>query len=171
MTPIFAPLPPKKIKYLRAQNKRILFFDPVGVYQNQPVDVYKRVQGSLEFGKLFPSKTDKTCACGCGLPLSGRRTRWATKSCGAFAIAVWEIIDGRQAAIRKFVTLYNGGWKCAVCGSKHQVRVDHIVPVKHGGGGCWLNNYQLLCHQCHVLKTKQDFGWKVSKENTDKITL
>ncbi len=160
MKPIFAQLLPKKIKFLRGQNKRVLFFDPEIVYQTQPVNVYKRVQANLEFSKLFPSKIDKTCSCGCGLVLSGRRTRWATKTCAAFAAIIWEIIDGRQATIRKFIKLYNGSWKCVVCNSGRQVKLDHTVPVKLGGGGCWLNNYQLLCHNCHVIKTNQDFGWK-----------
>ncbi|MGI4749722.1 MAG: HNH endonuclease [Janthinobacterium lividum] len=109
---------------------------------------------------MFPSQSDKSCSCGCGRALTGRRTRWATQPCAAFATAVWEIIDGRQATIRKFVTLYNGGWKCAVCNSGKKVKLDHVVPIKFGGGGCWLNNYQLLCHNCHVKKTNLDFGWK-----------
>lgn len=160
MNPIFAPLPFKNIKYLRAQNKRILFFDPEIIYQTQPVNVYKRIQANLEFVKMFPAKLDQTCACGCGQLLIGRRTRWANNACAAFARTIWEIIDGRQATIKKFVTMYNCGWKCVVCNSSKQIKLDHVVPVKFGGGGCWLNNYQLLCHSCHIEKTKLDFEWK-----------
>lgn len=160
MLPIFALLAAKKIRFLREHNKRVLFFDPAPIYRTQPVNVYKRVQASLEFSKLFPPKLDKTCACGCGLPLNGRRTRWATRACAVFAITIWEIIDGRQATIRKFLKMYHSGWKCALCNTPNQVRVYHIIPVKHGGGGCWVNNYQLLCHNCHVQKTNTDFGWK-----------
>ncbi|WP_419803225.1 HNH endonuclease [Mucilaginibacter sp.] len=165
MNPIFAPLPFKNIKYLRANNKRILFFDPEIVYQTQPVNIYKRIQASLEFAKMFPPKPNNTCACGCGETLTGRRTRWATKACTVFATQIWEIIDGRQATIKKFITLYTGGWKCINCNSSKHVKLDHIIPVKLGGGGCWLNNYQLLCHNCHVQKTNLDFGWKQSAES------
>lgn len=44
------------------------------------------------------------------------------------------------------------------------IKVDHVVPVKLGGGACWLSNYQLLCHDCHVGKTNTDFGWKAKIE-------
>lgn len=46
------------------------------------------------------------------------------------------------------------------------LKVDHIFPVKLGGGGGWLSNYQLLCHKCHVEKTNEDFGWKQPKKIT-----
>jgi 5-methylcytosine-specific restriction endonuclease McrA len=32
---------------------------------------------------------------------------------------------------------------------------DHIKPVKDGGGGCNLRNYQTLCVWCHKAKTKE----------------
>lgn len=54
-----------------------------------------------------------------------------------------------------------------VCNSSKHVKLDHIVPVKFGGGGCWLNNYQLLCHNCHVQKTNLDFGWKQNLDSNN----
>jgi len=30
---------------------------------------------------------------------------------------------------------------------------DHVVPVADGGGGCGLENYRLLCRDCHVSVT------------------
>jgi len=32
---------------------------------------------------------------------------------------------------------------------------DHILPVADGGGECGLENYRLLCHECHCAVTKQ----------------
>jgi 5-methylcytosine-specific restriction endonuclease McrA len=32
--------------------------------------------------------------------------------------------------------------------------VDHILPVKEGGGGCDERNLQTLCRPCHLRKTK-----------------
>lgn len=43
------------------------------------------------------------------------------------------------------------------------IDIDHIVPVKLGGGGCWLSNYQPLCKPCHKTKTVADFNWKMPK--------
>lgn len=37
-----------------------------------------------------------------------------------------------------------------------KIHLDHTLPVKKGGGGCWLSNYQLLCEECHKIKTKQE---------------
>lgn len=37
-----------------------------------------------------------------------------------------------------------------------KIHLDHIIPVHKGGGGCWLNNYQLLCEECHKIKSNQD---------------
>ncbi|QNF35851.1 HNH endonuclease [Adhaeribacter swui] len=108
---------------------------------------------------MFPNYQNGQCSCGCGAALLGRRKRWATDDCSQFALAVWAIIDGQVGKFEYFVAKYNGR-KCAVCRSRRDLKVDHIVPVKHGGGGCWLSNYQLLCHSCHVQKTNKDFGWK-----------
>jgi len=64
------------------------------------------------------------------------------------------------------------GSKCAICGINDErvLEIDHIVPVK----GCRetsryyllraiLNgskNYQLLCANCHKIKTAHDFNYK-----------
>jgi len=108
---------------------------------------------------MFPDRKDGYCSCGCGAALVGRRRRWATNECTKFALGVWAIIDGQVGTFEYYVGKYNGK-KCAGCRSRRQLKVDHIVPVKHGGGGCWLSNFQLLCHACHVIKTNKDFGWK-----------
>ncbi|RDC63951.1 HNH endonuclease [Adhaeribacter pallidiroseus] len=114
---------------------------------------------------MFPDYQNGICSCGCGQALWGRRKRWASDDCTAFALAIWAIIDGQVGKFEYFVTKYNSK-KCAVCGSRRHLKVDHIVPVKHGGGGCWLSNYQLLCHSCHVIKTNKDFGWKQQSADT-----
>jgi len=40
--------------------------------------------------------------------------------------------------------------------SVNAIHKDHKIPVHKGGGGCWLDNYQLLCDDCHKDKTKKD---------------
>jgi 5-methylcytosine-specific restriction protein A len=50
-----------------------------------------------------------------------------------------------------------------MCTAKGRVapatEVDHIVALMHGGGE--QNNYQALCHDCHVDKTAKDKGNRV----------
>ena len=157
--PIFGALPFKKLRIRASWFKRVLFFNPAEIYERTQVDVYRRIQNQLEFSILFPKKEGKLCACGCDALLSGRRTRWATNECARFAAEVWRIIDGQTPHIAAYLRRYYG-YSCAACGVTNSLKVDHIIPVKHGGGGSWLNNFQLLCHSCHVIKTNSDFGWK-----------
>lgn len=157
--PIATALPFKKLQVKFDWQSRVLFFDPAFIYARLAINPYHRTQTHLAFKEVFPDYQNGLCSCGCGIALMGRRKRWATNYCATFALAVWAIIDGQAGKFEYFVAKYNGQ-KCAVCRSRRSLKVDHIVPVKHGGGGCWLSNYQLLCHSCHVNKTNKDFGWK-----------
>lgn len=159
-----AVLPFKKLKLKHEWQSRVIFFDPAPVYQRLTINPYSRLQAHLAFKDMFPDRKDGLCSCGCQAPLTGRRRRWASDDCSKFALAVWAIIDGQPGTFEYYVAKYNGR-KCAVCRSRRDLKVDHIVPVKHGGGGCWLSNFQLLCHGCHVEKTNKDFGWKRKAEN------
>ena len=160
--PITAALPFKKTRIKTEWHKRVLFLDPAEIYDRIPVKPFQRLQTHLTFPEMFPVRADKTCACSCGAPITGRRRRWASDDCTKFATTVWAIIDGQVGIIVAFVKKYYGS-KCSVCGARQTLKADHIIPVKHGGGGCWLSNFQLLCHSCHVVKTNQDFGWKQNK--------
>src|SRR5690606_24850996 len=102
----------------------------------------------------------KRCACGCGVELTGRKTRWADASHGWMANKIFEIIYGRTEIIYGFICRYHGDEcsRCGLDGSTNSLQVDHIIPVKYHGGGGWLTNYQLLCEKCHREKTNTDFG-------------
>ena len=159
VNPIIAGLPFKKTRIKTEWHKRVLFLDPSDIYSRVNIRPYERVQTHLTFAEMFPAKPDAACACGCGAAISGRRRRWASDDCTKFATTVWAIIDGQAGTISTFVKKYYGA-KCSICGTRKELKADHIIPVKHGGGGCWLSNFQLLCHFCHVAKTNKDFGWK-----------
>lgn len=161
-----SPLPIKNIGKRSAHISRVLFFDPTEIYKRIKIDPYKRSQ-SVFMDKLFPNKLNGKCRCGCEKELKGRRTSWATKECSKFAYSVWAIISGRTNVIKQFLMIYYG-WQCKRCLTSNDIKMDHIVGVKHGGGGCWLSNFQLLCHTCHVDKTNKDFGRKQAK-NKSKI--
>jgi hypothetical protein len=159
--PLFEPLPFKDLGEEDEYRKKVLFFDPSSIYDRIIIDPFKRFQ-SVSIIDMFP-KIPGHCSCGCGKGLRGRQTRWATDECNKFAVAVWAIIAGRTSWIGMYLSLYHKNYHCCKCSSSGTIKIDHIIPVKLGGGGCWLNNYQLLCHDCHVKKTNEDFGWKQKK--------
>lgn len=139
---------------------RVLYFDPTDIYNriNHLLDPYKRFQ-SIPIVEIFPfNKIQNRCDCGCEKELTGRQRRWHDSYCRRFATAVWAIICGYNSTIYNYVTDYYGN-KCLKCGSDG-IEIDHIIGVKHGGGGSWLSNYKPLCTLCHRQKTNKDFGWK-----------
>ncbi|MEP2668938.1 MAG: HNH endonuclease [Cyclobacteriaceae bacterium] len=174
------PLQEKQIVWgsKRIDFDKVAFFDPTELYLRlaKHIKPYKRIQ-SISMGIFWPN--DKGfCACGCGSQLTGRQTRWASGHNGE-PEAIYRILYGTTSTIYFYLAAYHGE-KCACCNRTsrevieqdirglpswsflHNVaplKVDHIFPVKLGGGGGWLSNYQLLCHKCHVKKTNEDFGW------------
>ena len=101
----------------------------------------------------YPSPGDGTCACGCGVKLTGRRTRWASNECRTAAVRLAFVVHGDTGFIRRLLLRRDNGM-CAVCGRKtRDWEADHIIPVAEGGGGCTLENFQTLCYDCHKRKT------------------
>lgn len=134
---------------------KVLFFDPTEIYERlgNKIDHYKRTQSSgLGIAEFFPDRTDGLCACGCGRPA---RKRWATDMCSEWCWQVRRIICYGTAEARMFVEMYYGE-KCVDC-EERGCDIDHILPVKHGGGGCWLSNFVPRCPTCHKDKTNRDF--------------
>lgn len=165
---LWQKLPDKEIDCKEYQ-KRVLEYDPSNVPNLFTPRPFQRHQ-PISILDLFP-KVGNVCGCGCGVKLNGRKTRWATEDCQSYTGAVTMIIAGRSETIQHYLRRYYG-WICAKCGCEDKghemgkngtvawIKVDHIIPVKLGGGACWLSNYQLLCHDCHVGKTNKDFNWK-----------
>jgi hypothetical protein len=148
---------PKTFDKRSQRIQRVLNFDPSDLFHRTKIDPHKRTQ-SLKSKELFPPQ-EGICSCGCGEKLTGRRTRWASKDCSMFATDVWAILSGYRNQIN-FYLLRLLEYQCERCDATTDLKIDHIIPVKHGGGGCWLDNFQYLCHSCHVQKTNEDFGWK-----------
>lgn len=160
---------PKKELDCEPYRKRVLMFDPINLPNLFKPNPYKRFQ-HVDITILFPSEGG-LCACGCKQVVHKPRYRWATDECQYFAVAIRRIVYGAQDTIASYLRLYYG-WECSRCGCNDKghdygangvvawIKVDHIIPVKLGGGACWLSNYQLLCHDCHVGKTNDDFNWK-----------
>lgn len=155
---------PEYIEYY----ERVLFFDPTEIYKRIKIDPFKRIH-SISITTFFPDIPGK-CSCGCGLDLPARRSRFATENCSRFAWAVRNIICNAYQMPGKFITKYSGNG-CDECKDAPGHELDHIIGVKHGGGGCWLSNYRWLCKKCHRNKTNIDFGFKAISKNQLKIKI
>ncbi len=149
------------------------------------LDPYSRRQPGVGLSDIFPTRTDGLCACGCGEKLKGRRTRWANQGCSDAAAALYFVRTGASATIRGLIYRRDHG-RCAVCGCACGVRLqgpmpfrerfftlrrtweaDHILPVEEGGGGCGLENFQILCDSCHKLKTASKAGERATRRRAD----
>jgi hypothetical protein len=156
----------KKIPKAQEHLRRLFSFEPSVIYErieeSGNFDIYKR-HFSVPMDILFP-KIEGECSCGCGEKLTGRRTRWSSDVCYKFANAVFLIIAGHASSLRFYRKKIIGSIRCEICGSTHNIELDHIYPVKFGGGGGWLSNYMFKCKKCHVDKTNADFGFKQYKK-------
>lgn len=127
------------------------------------IDKYKRYQNKLYFNQLYPKKNDGVCDCGCNKKLNGRKKRWASKVCLQKKLREYYIIKGDIKVIREQLfkrdNIDNKVY-CANCNHKldDDWEADHIIEVRHGGGGCDLDNYQILCKCCHKIKTKKNYN-------------
>lgn len=156
--------------------RRVLAFDPTALYERIApyCDPYRRHQG-LSVDRMFP-KVETYCSCGCGekaqagtnppivkkgievSPASTWQRKWASDICHSVAGHVVSIINNYFQKPAQFIDLY-AGHVCCVCQTTEGLELDHVVGVKHGGGGSWLSNYRWLCVACHRAKTNASFGF------------
>lgn len=120
------------------------------------LDKFQRIQSGVPFHEFAPT-INNLCGCGCGVELTGRKTRWASKECADGAYEKYAILKGNTGIIRKALFVLEQGY-CRHCGVySDDWQADHIVPVYKGGGGCGIENFQTLCLDCHKEKTRKDF--------------
>lgn len=129
-----------------------------------PIDKYKRVQVGLKIDEIYPTVKGK-CSCGCGKSLTGRRRRWATDKCQNEATSKYWVIYGAVDVIRGVLYRTKKNEKghvfCDVCNNDvtfEKWEADHVIEVRHGGGGCTIDNFQICCMECHRAKTKRNFN-------------
>lgn len=166
---LFEKLPIKEGLKCKDWQRRVLEYDPLPISALAKFNPYRRYQG-ISIIDVFP-RNGNMCGCGCGVELTGRKKRWASDECQRYAVDVFWILNGTASVIAKYMRIYCG-WQCSKCGcgdsgkdhglygTISDFQVDHIIPVKLGGGACWLSNYQILCTSCHRPKTNKDFNWK-----------
>ncbi len=158
---------PDKIKAI----ERVLYYDPSALYDriSHKINPFKRHQG-LQMDDLFPHTHSDVCACGgCGeMPKQfseGKFHKWAHQSCSQFAGHILSIINNYFGVPATYINHY-AGHVCCQCSETNGLELDHIVGVKHGGGGSWLSNYRWLCSAHHRNKTNESFGFKEHKNKT-----
>ena len=161
-------------KYILPYQKKVIEFDPSVIYQRiNELNVARPFERhhSIGMALLFPPN-GSFCACGCGELLTGRRRRWASDDCNNFADSVFSIIAGYRDTIAFYIGLIKG-YSCIKCNKSNDCELDHIHPIKFGGGNSWLSNYEFKCKPCHREKTNTDFGFKKPKviETSNQITI
>lgn len=144
-----------KLPYPKSENQNE---DALNNANNQcqlKLNYYSRYQTGLTISLLYPSKVDRSCSCGCGEKLTGKKTRWASSECQSLALHNYYIIKGDQQYIRAVLYQIDLG-ACRSCGQiSENWEADHIIPVEHGGGACTIENFQTLCKCCHSEKSAQ----------------
>jgi 5-methylcytosine-specific restriction endonuclease McrA len=143
---------------------QVLAFDPTALLEKLvaqgKIDPFKRRQ-DLAVDDMLPAQPAGLCLCGCGQKVERPRRKWAHDECPSFGYAVQGILLGDTREIGRWLMrqLLAAGEAicCAHCEATHVAyEVDHKLAVALGGGGRWLDNYQLLCGPCHLIKTAND---------------
>jgi 5-methylcytosine-specific restriction endonuclease McrA len=117
---------------------------------------------NISVDDVLPAQPAGYCLCGCGERLAPPRRKWARDDCPWFGYAVQGILLGDPVTIKRYLLEQRRQQglplgQCWTCGATSGgLEVDHILAVKLGGGGRWLDNYQLLCPACHQAKTRED---------------
>lgn len=144
------------------------------LHATEPFDPYDRIQPGYGMELSYPTRSDGSCACGCGEKLEGRQKRWRPGHADV-AFRVLGIRAGLTGPIRAAVLERDGGI-CALCGVDAEPRkvpgelrwvgpgweADHIVPVVEGGGACGLDNFRTACIPCHKRETAALAGRRAS---------
>ena len=57
--------------------------------------------------------------------------------------------------------LHSYGCRCAKCGGKDNIEVDHVIPLIKGGQNT-IDNIQPLCRSCNAQKWTYEYDWRAS---------
>lgn len=121
-----------------------------------PIDKFQRKQKNFYMHEMFPS-IKGLCACGCDGKLTGRQTRWCDPDHAKTVYQDFAVIKGDIQIIRSKLFKEQAGF-CQHCGVfDDNWEADHIIEVRHGGGGCDMSNFQTLCPGCHKKKTASNY--------------
>lgn len=68
----------------------------------------------FRFHDVFPHRSDKTCRCRCGQPITGRQRSWASEACRKAALEHFLILKGDSQTIRRVIFARDKG-VCVLC--------------------------------------------------------
>ena len=125
---------------------------------------------------LFENDGTK-CFCGCGQTETKESINWqlnyvkqyfySSECRTAFGLALWFICYPGSQITRWYIRNFQGGnGKCQDCGEGHRrsgLELDHTIEVNEGGGMCWLDNFKILCKNCHKKKTALYAAFRANK--------
>ena len=60
-------------------------------------------------------------------------------------------LSGADKRRRRAAVIARDGNGCAMCGTRRNLTLDHVIPLAHGGSNR-IENLQLLCRGCNKLK-------------------
>lgn len=157
-------VPLEDITHIPEEYHRLFMFDPTEVYNrlynyipkfDRHVFSHFKRRNHIEMSVIFPDKSDKTCACGCGRELTGRRRRWFSDECSSFSFTVHQIISGDANTIRRVFREVFGKESCMHCG-----RTDNDIPRKsfnpenepdfHKRNKLWNREIKEMANKIHV---------------------
>ncbi len=105
------------------------------------INPYLRTTPGYTMRDMFPTRTDKVCACGCGGELTGRRTRWASNQCPRDAMRLFDIRQGRPDVVRKALMQRDAGL-CAGCSTFCALvrQIRDVNPLSaEDSSGIWMS--------------------------------
>ncbi len=106
-----------------------------------------RLRSNIDYMRENVFKRDLGICCKCGLDCEYLKYE-----------AVLLLKETDQYKVAEFLSSYSipiGRIKGFLSRSLSLWDADHIVPVRHGGGGCGLSGMQTLCSACHLKLTKE----------------
>lgn len=77
---------------------------------------FLRATSGYRMRDMFPTPADGTCSCGCGKPRPRGCSRWAHWKCTETALQLFDIRQGRPAAVRRALMERDAG-VCSGCGT------------------------------------------------------
>ena len=128
-----------------------------------------RTQSRVVMPKEYIDNQEKRLCRVCGIPkdqFEKRRRYHCSEKCSRLyqeCFESWSILRNNIVAEQK---------QCVRCGSKERLEVDRIVAIVNGGDEWDRNNLQVLCHKCHLKKTRLDMYKRkyVQKDQTQLVS-
>ena len=127
------------------------------VWQRSMIDRSLRNNKKYDlFNGPFLGAKQGFCHCGCGAELTPRKYKWIDSRHSWLTYQGRRILKSPGNSLARIILHILQGGECNLCREDlplSEGELDHRIEVNEGGGGCWLDNLQNLCRECHRRKT------------------